>query len=570
MDRRCSRAPDVLLAYACWLSGASVLVLEERRVLTVPFQCLYSVRWLAGAAAGQLEEVPLDCVCRRPDAFAGVTDLGPLPPAGPAALLLARPRVASAVLDFVAFMSHREEAACARRAGGSPPWTAPGAHPLLSSHHWCNVSRLDDRGTAAFHQLLRRQGVKSLPGVLFCALAYRRLNRLATFAAWRGGRLPVPADAAAFCDWARRRVETPGEPALFTGKHQQSGGLPAYLAMVRALAGLPQESPGQEAVPEGATGPTSPRPGLPHVRQLAAALAACRSAREAHGTLKAHVAHVGTFIAWQVLCDVVEAGVLPAAADDAWVALGPGARSGLAAIFGPPTGGEVEEMARLRALQAAQPWALQALGRGSHGRVLAGASDSPLLLRDLEHSLCEYSKFLALRRGTNAGPGRFNASRPLPLLPLIRLERLADGCFRVLPPAGEELADSAPCSAFPGGADGPAAPAAEEYPLLPPWLPRDAAATPRRRAAPGMPGAPRLPKAPKLGRGPPPARAALAAWFQAFWPSAVERGWTTACVVRAGGATVGTKDQYWLSPAGRRMRSRAEVAAHEGVTFVPE
>ena len=33
--------------------------------------------------------------------------------------------------------------------------------------------------------------------------------------------------------------------------------------------------------------------------------------------------------------------------------------------------------------------------------------------------------------------------------------------------------------------------------------------------------------------------------------------------------TAGTSDCYWISPAGRRMRSRAEVAAHEGVVLEP-
>jgi len=381
----------------------------------------------------------LDRVCLRPweaaDAAvsAEAAAEAPLPPppcAGAAAPFLADARVASGVREFFAWCSWREEAHEARRAGRPPPWAA---HPLLAAHHFCNVSRLDDRGTAALHALLRAQRVTSLPGVLWASLVYRRLNRLATFAAWRGGRLPLPADAAAWAAWAAQRGAEPGAPPLFTGKHQQSGGLDAYLSTVRGLAGLD----------------TPPQPGFPHAKALAAALAACPGAREAHGTLKAHVRHVGDFIAWQVVCDLVEAGVLPRAADDAWVALGPGARAGLALLFG--DGAAAEAMPRLRALQAAQPWALRALRRGSHGIVGAEEDAPPLLLRDLEHSLCEFSKWHALRRGgPGSGPGPYApGAAPLPLLPRMRVQRLEGGAFRVLPPLeteGAEGAEGAPAA----------------------------------------------------------------------------------------------------------------------------
>jgi hypothetical protein len=555
---------------------------------------LFTVRWRAGPSAGATDEMLADRICLRPweapapgddgDDAAAVADaaaaaLPPPPLTGAAAPFLSDARVASAVCEFFAWCSLREEAQAARRGGGAPPWSS---HPVMAAHHFCNVSRLEDRGTAAFHAFLRAQRVTSLAGTLWCSLVYRRLNRLATFVQW--GRLPLPSDATAWADWVQARAADPDAAPLFTGKHQQSGGLAAYVATVRGLAGVAD-----------ADAP----PGFPHVRALAAALAACPGAREAHGTLKAHVRHVGDFIAWQVCCDLVEAGVLPAAATDAWVALGPGARTGLALIFGDGAGSggssgggsggggadadadAAEEggaeagcsapalsgdasMARLRALQAAQPWALAALRRGTHGSVGAGAHDPPLLLRDLEHSLCEFQKWLSLRRG-GVGPGGYwPGETPLPLLPAMRVERLEGGVFRVAPPEGVEAPPpGAPCAAFPPEG-GVAADVASDLPALLPWMPRDVAGGGRRRG-----GGPRTPRTPRGPKGPRPERAALQAWFDAFWPGAQAAGWVCITKTRQAGATAGTLDSYWISPAGRRLRSRAEVAAHEGMVFAP-
>jgi|APGre2960657444_1045066.scaffolds.fasta_scaffold00234_10 hypothetical protein len=511
-------------------------------------QCLFSVRWPAGVGADE-EEVQVERLCLRPGALVEAStphradEHGPAaPPAGGAAsAALADGRVRSAVCAFFQWCSLREQALVARRAGQPPPWCP---HPLLARFHFCNVSRLDDRGTAAFHAFLRTQRVRSLAGALWCSLVYRRLNRLTTFADW-GGRLPLPREAAAWAAWVARRAADPCAAPLFTSKHQQSGGVEGYLATVRGLAGLQ----------------TPPLPGFPHARSLAQALLRCEGAREAHGTLKAHCRHVGDFIAWQVLCDLVEAGQLPQAASDDWVALGPGAKAGLQLIFG--EGGDAEH--RLRVLQAAQPWALQALRRDSHGGVRCEDGAPALLLRDLEHSLCEFQKWYALRRGW-CTPGAYAASeQPLPMLPAMRVERLEGTRFRVLQPEGTQQPDEQQqhCAAFP-----PADVAAgeEEAPELPPWLPRESGARKRARASAG---GPRPPRPPKQAAGPRPERAALNAWFDSFWPGALLGGWTSVTKTRQGGATAGTTDSYWLSPAGKRFRSRAEVAASQGFEGAP-
>lgn len=524
-------------------------------------QCLFTVRWLGGLAASGCEELMLDRLCLRPAAEQrcadGAAEDGPPPPpsppssvaAPPAELLVAAPllgcaRSRSAVLSFFHWCSLREEAQCARRAGRAPPWAA---HPLLAGAHFCNVSRLEDRGTLAFHALLRAQRVRSLAGVLWCSLLYRRLNRLGTFVEW-GRRLPLPQDAAAWLAWLAARAGDGGGP-LFTAKHQQSGGLEGYLDMVRGLAGLP-----------GADG-AAPDPRFPPIAQLATALQRCACARDAHRTLKAAVRHVGDFIAWQVLCDCVEAGALAAAAADDWAALGPGARAGLELLAGAGEGGEAALLGRLRQLQAAQPWALAQLGRPSFGCVAAGEGAPPLLLRDLEHSLCEFSKWLALRRGgaspgayQPAGAGADGAPRPLP--PPLRLRRLAGGRFQVLPSEEEEGAaeEGLPCAAFPNGVAVLLLPDGTEEP--PPWMPLGG---PKRAREAG----PRRAAGPKVARVK-PERAAMLAWWADWWPAAQAQGWRTVTKTREAGASSGTSDTYFIAPAGRRFRSRTEVAAWTG------
>jgi hypothetical protein len=474
--------------------------------------------------------------------------------------LLQSSRSVSACLQFFHWCSLREEAQALRRAGAPRPWAK---HPLLASHHFCNVSRLEDRGTLSFHAFLRAQRVSSLAGVLWCSLIYRRLNRLATFTAWQR-RLPLPEDAAAWCEWLERRAEQKEGP-IFTCKHQTSGGLSSYLDTVRGLAGL--------HVP--------PQSDFPRVQLLAEALQRCENARDAVATLKA-VRHVGTFIGWQVLCDLVEAGVLPAVARDDWVALGPGAKAWLTLIFGDsystepaaaeeddlppgftmpasaspraaPRAGEALSMERMRCLQAAQPWALKALGRPTHGIVRAEEGAPPLLLRDLEHSLCEFSKWIALRRGS-LGPGSC-AEGLHPLPPPLTVLRLEGSVFRVQQPAAAE-GEGAVCAAFPEGAT--VLPREGEAPI---WLPSGSGAAKRKRPAKEGESV----RSPKQAKAPRPERAAMLTWFASSWPGLESAGWRVVSKTREAGATAGTSDSYWVSPQGKRFRSRVELAAFHGI-----
>lgn len=534
---------------------------ELRSVLRFPHtrsgecQCLFTVRWQDGDDG----TVPIDRVCLRsqPRPLS-------LPPSPSPCATLPSARCASAVVDFFLFCSFREEALAARRAGNQH---AVCAHPLLASHHFCNVSRLDDRGTGAFHAFLRSQRISSLAGVLWASLVYRRLNKLSTFCEWKG-RLPLPCEASCWLEFVAARHAS--GMAVFTSRHQQSGGLAAYAATVRGLAGVSSPPLMSKAEPTPApSDDAAAHSGLPSAAALACALRRCAGPQQAHATLKGALSNVGDFIAWQVLSDAVEAGALPACANDDWVCLGPGAKHGLRLLFGdeapPPPAGATHgracdaSLSRLRALQASQHWALESAGRASHGRVDAARGSPPLLLRDLEHSLCEYSKWHALRR-ERSSPGAYPPPRTSrePLPPEISTERLPGGGFRMYTVGAEGSATASECAAFPSsgasscveGGDG----------TVPVWMPRRAPA-----AAAATPRAWGAAKRPRSGEAACRIdKAALTTWFASFWPQALVAGWRMLTVTRAAGASAGTRDSIWISPQGKRYRSRTEVAASQG------
>ena len=46
-------------------------------------------------------------------------------------------------------------------------------------------------------------------------------------------------------------------------------------------------------------------------------------------------------------------------------------------------------------------------------------------------------------------------------------------------------------------------------------------------------------------------------------------GWTVTITERTDGATAGTTDAYFYSPAGKKFRSKAEIARHLGFAVAP-
>ena len=110
---------------------------------------------------------------------------------------------------------------------------------------------------------------------------------------------------------------------------------------------------------------------------------------------------VGTFFAWQIMCDLTESRVLGSVTDNQWTKLGPGAQMGIRMVFDdlPTTKGELKYTRLLRDLCApsGSKSGFQALGLEFHAFL-----NKPLSLKNVEHALCEYSKYYRMVMGKHA------------------------------------------------------------------------------------------------------------------------------------------------------------------------
>ena len=125
-----------------------------------------------------------------------------------------------------------------------------------------------------------------------------------------------------------------------------------------------------------------------------------RSAKGVFEVLRA-VQGCGNFFAWQILCDLTESRVLGSVTDNQWTKLGPGAQMGIRMVFDglPTTKGELKYTRLLRDLCApsGSKSGFQALGLE-----FPAFLNKPLSLKNVEHALCEYSKYYRMVMGQHA------------------------------------------------------------------------------------------------------------------------------------------------------------------------
>jgi hypothetical protein len=250
---------------------------------------------------------------------------------------------------FWSFVAARQRAYWAREAGGPPPYSDD---PALARYHFCNVYREADRGTRWFqaHRPPRQRSLEGYADVLWAAVAYRLVNRIATFEAY--GRIPARGERVAWVEFLVRRNAL-GEQ-VFTGRHMNRG-VACYAMTLEALD--------------------------PRCREYAEQLAETSTLAEACDRLR-QLPSVGPFFAWQIVCDLVESGVVPS--DDDWALLGPGARAGAALV-----------RVDLPPLDVAR-WLRDAQIELLDGAVLKPPPEAPgpFSLKNVEHALCEYARYV--------------------------------------------------------------------------------------------------------------------------------------------------------------------------------
>ena len=274
------------------------------------------------------------------------------------------------VVDFWRFWAVREAARLRKGAGAPPPHSDD---PVVAAWRFCCCYRDLDAGTRFF---VPRRGA-GLVQVLWRSVAYRLLNRRETFEAAElagAGELWFePGTLDRWLGWLDER-RAGGEP-LFTGRHIVRG-LAPYARSTRWLAGnLDQVVGALRDVEESSL------------------RASCQVLRGVPG--------VGPFFAWQVARDLVEAGELPE--DGSWALAGPGARAGAALVASTGAAQAGMELAPLS--ERAALAVMLALADGQEAaRAGAGVDASswhrvPVTLADVEHTLCEFARYEALRTG---------------------------------------------------------------------------------------------------------------------------------------------------------------------------
>ena len=280
-----------------------------------------------------------------------------------------------------------------RRHTNMPPkqWTD---NKILKEHWFTNIYRELDRGTAFFkrnlHETVFRSRkleplggsnhLKILKRILLKCFSYRLVNRLATFLEF--GKLPDVGDYEDWVTFLRYKYQLQGgESIIFTRAHQNNG-LERYfktMEFVKSnLSSMAKEL--QEAAKE-------------------------RSVKKCFFIIK-EVPGVGKFMSWQILCDLLELRQLGDCTDNQWTCLGPGARNGLHKIF-KEVDDELQLTRQLRNLCQAS---------GEMSAYEAMDLDAPLLLnkevslKNIEHALCEFDKYVRFARGDGVRQRRFNKS----------------------------------------------------------------------------------------------------------------------------------------------------------------
>lgn len=253
-----------------------------------------------------------------------------------------------------------------RRAAGQPrPWTTD---VVLRDNFFTNCFRELDPGTKVAVAIVSRR--KKAWERLWNLVLYRRLNNNATWAILSNGRHIKPRDM----EESFRNVTRYGAP-LFTGAHQ----VHSLHGIVRGEDFIARQANAMNELADGVT-----------LRWLVRELKRVRTPHEAFNAWqKAIIPGVGTFLSWQLALDC-RYGPIPLArfSDDEWAPVQAGALAGLKIVFKQHLAGAKHSKEGLEDLLIP----LRNSNDNTHNLTVAA----------IEHSLCEYSKYVRIANGGHA------------------------------------------------------------------------------------------------------------------------------------------------------------------------
>ena len=290
---------------------------------------------------------------------------------------------------------------------------------LLRDYYFCNIYRESDRGTQYFHnEVVRRlwldHKVKHLSNidsvdswkewfqtVLWAACCYRFVNKIESFSpegnlpTSKFGRIPTRDNWEAFKELVlrtrkKKKQKNDNSPAFFTNAHQVCG-FDDYVLFLDNIATKNSEA-WYEALDAVFRNPGS----LQEIFRGICKLPGC-----------------GNFQSWQILCDLHESNAVPTVKTiDDFCHLGKGAKAGIGEIFFgtelPPNGVKDVEYLRLsKLLMDCQDSFYQPLkSQVNIFLEFPKWRGQSLTLKEIEHALCEFSKWQRIERSVYAGARR--------------------------------------------------------------------------------------------------------------------------------------------------------------------
>ncbi|GMI22129.1 hypothetical protein TeGR_g10587, partial [Tetraparma gracilis] len=306
---------------------------------------------------------------------------------------LATPALATNVTSFFIYVLIRQHAYVERTY--NPQSTPYSPDEMLAKYMWCNNYRELDRGTRYFRsQVLTLGNNRSLKEVLWRTILYRRANNVRSWLTFGGlPDLPSPDEnVEKFVKKMKSKINKVKESngTWFAACHIDSTGLNKYMVLIKWLLQRPKNEP---SAPSNLDDLASDIEEILETADPATKLEqVCVRLRKMKG--------VGNFLSWQMTSDLLESGVLPGCTEEDWMEMGPGAISGLERIFlgkvSPKTRGALLEKRFDKNL-----WLdLVRLLRDIAGVVYTHLGVNfphfrgrRLTLKNMEHVLCEFSKY---------------------------------------------------------------------------------------------------------------------------------------------------------------------------------
>lgn len=274
--------------------------------------------------------------------------------------------------SFYQWIIHREEALVGYTMRAPKPWTAD---PIIQNYRFCNVRREDDKVTKWIKEHWRDpfDGHPNMPLAMVMARTINWPDTLAVVG------FPDISNFI-FYDWLERVRENikhrrdTEQQKIWTG---------AYLVSTNGV-----RMDKVDYILDKVWVPIHVKLDLRGVSKL----------QEAHRRLM-QFDGMGSFMAAQVVCDLKYTSVLRDATDwDTWAAIGPGSRRGLNRYYGRPLEGAISEAQFLREISELRFAVQQYCGIVLHGQ-------------DIQNCLCEYDKFLRVKKGEGKPRSKYDGSR---------------------------------------------------------------------------------------------------------------------------------------------------------------